>query len=57
MAYEAAFDAVAACAARREHLDAAIVAMAADSPFTPVARRLWCLRGVSTLTAFALAVR
>ena len=30
--------------------------MAADSEFTPVVRRLGCLRGVSTLTAFALAV-
>jgi transposase len=30
--------------------------MAADSEFTPVVRRLSCLRGVSTLTAFALAV-
>jgi transposase len=56
LAYEAAFDAVLATAARREHLDAAITAMAADSPFTPVVHRLGCLRGVSTLTAFALAV-
>ena len=30
--------------------------MAADSEFTPVVRRLGCLRGISTLTAFALAV-
>jgi len=30
--------------------------MAADSEFTPVVHRLWCLRGISTLTAFALAV-
>ena len=30
--------------------------MAADSEFTPVVRRLGCLRGVSTLTGFALAV-
>ena len=30
--------------------------MAADSMFTPVVRRLGCLRGVSTLTAFGLAV-
>ena len=34
----------------------AIVAMAADSEFTPVVARLGCLRGVSTLTAFGLAV-
>ena len=30
--------------------------MAADSEFTPVMRRLGCLRGISTLTGFALAV-
>src|SRR5680860_212260 len=30
--------------------------MAADSEFTPVVHRLGCLRGVSTLTGFALAV-
>jgi transposase len=30
--------------------------MAADSKFTPVVRRLGCLRGVATLTAFGLAV-
>jgi transposase len=30
--------------------------MAGDSEFTPVVTRLGCLRGVSTLTAFALAV-
>ena len=41
---------------RRDRLDAAIAAMAADSEFTPVVHRLGCLRGVSTLTAFALAV-
>ena len=34
----------------------AITAMAADSAFTPVVTRLGCLRGVSTLTAFGLAV-
>jgi transposase len=42
--------------ARRDRLDAAIAAMAAGSEFTPVVDRLSCLRGVSTLTAFALAV-
>ena len=30
--------------------------MAADSGFTTVTRRLCCLRGISTLTGFALAV-
>lgn len=41
---------------RRDRLDKAIVAMAADSEFTAVVQRLGCLRGVSTLTAFGLAV-
>jgi transposase len=41
---------------RRDHLDEAITAMAADSPWTPMVNRLRCLRGVSTLTGFGLAV-
>ena len=56
LAFEAAYETVLATAARRDRLDAAIAAMAADSEFTPVVRRLGCLRGISTLTAFALAV-
>lgn len=35
---------------------AAITQMAAASEFAPVVRRLGCLRGINTLTAFALAV-
>ena len=35
---------------------AQIALMAADSEFTPMVRRLGCLRGVATLTGFALAV-
>jgi transposase len=42
--------------ARRDRLDEAIAALAADSEFTDVTRRLGCLRGISTLTGFALAV-
>ena len=42
--------------ARLGRLDGEIATMAADSEFTPVVRRLGCLRGVSPLTAFALAV-
>ena len=42
--------------ARRDRLNVLIEEMAADSDFTPVVRRLGCLRGVGTLTAFALAV-
>lgn len=41
---------------RRDRLDAAIAEMAATSIYTPVVTRLGCLRGVSTLTAFGLAV-
>ncbi len=37
-------------------MDTAIEAMAADSQFTPVVRRLGCPRGVSALTGFGLAV-
>jgi transposase len=56
MTFESDYDAVLTVSARRDRLDKAITAMAGDSEFTPVVRRLGCLRGVSTLTAFALAV-
>jgi transposase len=52
-AYDAAFDAMLATVDR---LDREIATMAADSVFTPVLTRLGCLRGISTLTAFGLAV-
>jgi transposase len=57
IAYDTAFDTVLATTARRDRLDSAIIAMAADSSFTAVVTRLGCLRGVSTLTAFGLATR
>ena len=50
------YEAVAATLARRSRLDTAIQEMAADSEFTPLVRRLGCLRGIGTLTGFALAV-
>ncbi len=56
LTFESDYDTVVTAVARRDRLDAAIAAMAAASEFTPVVRRLACLRGVSTLTAFALAV-
>jgi transposase len=56
LAFECDYEAMLATRARRDRLDAAITAMAAGSEFTPVVHRLACLRGVSTLTAFALAV-
>ncbi len=54
--FESDYDAVLTTTARRDRLDGQIPALAADSEFTPMVRRLGCLRGVSTLTAFALAV-
>jgi transposase len=56
VAFESDYDTVLSVAARRDRLDAAISELAGDSEFTPVVRRLGCLRGVSTLTAFGLAV-
>ena len=56
MTFESDHDAVLTVQARRDRLDQAIAVMAADSEFTPLVRRLGCLRGVSTLTGFALAV-
>ena len=55
-AFDAAFEAVLLTGQRRDRLDEAIGAMAAASDYTPVVRRLACLRGISTLTAFGLAV-
>jgi transposase len=42
--------------ARRDALDKAIAELAATPPYVDVVSRLVCLRGVSTLTAFALTV-
>ena len=56
LAFDSDYETALATKARRDRLDAAIDEMAADSEFTPVVRRLGCLRGVSTLTGFALAV-
>jgi transposase len=41
---------------RRDALDTAISELAAREPYVDVVERLVCLRGVSTLTAFALTV-
>jgi transposase len=56
MTFESDYDAVLTVQARRCRLDAAIEQLATDSQFTPLVRRLGCLRGISTLTGFALAV-
>jgi transposase len=56
LTFDSDYEQVLAVKARRDRLDAAIELMAADSEFTPLVRRLGCLRGISTLTGFALAV-
>jgi len=56
LAFDSDYEKVLTVKARRDRLDAAICEMAADSEFTDLVRRLGCLRGVSTLTGFALAV-
>lgn len=55
-AYESDLETVEFAVARRARLENAIGELAADSEFTPVMQRLCCLRGISTLTGFALAV-
>ncbi|WRL66343.1 IS110 family transposase [Blastococcus brunescens] len=55
-AYAADLEALTLTVARRDRLDEQITALAADSEFTPVTWRLCCLRGISTLTGFSLAV-
>jgi transposase len=55
-AFEEALDQVLTTAARRDRLGTRIEELAADSPWTPMVHRLGCLRGISTLTGFALAV-
>ncbi|MGN8027920.1 IS110 family transposase [Microbacterium sp. 22242] len=55
-AFDAGYDAVTSILTRRDRLDATILSMAANSEFTGITNRLGCLRGISTLTGFALAV-
>ena len=57
LTFDSDYDSVLTVKARRDRLDDAIEEMAADSEFTPLVRRLGCLRGVSTLTGFALRSR
>src|SRR5665809_115715 len=54
--FDSDYDAVLTVKARRDRLDAAIAAMAADSEFTPLVQRLGCLRGIGNLTGLALTV-
>ena len=46
--FESDYDAVLSVKARRDRLDEAIAMMAAESEFTPLVRRLGCLRGSAT---------
>jgi transposase len=55
-AFDDAYGAVLACGLRREVLDCEIAQMATDPRWRDVVGRLGCLRGVATLTAFALCV-
>lgn len=45
-AFDAGYDTVTRILARRDRLDRGTLAMAADSEFTAVTRRLGCLRGI-----------
>jgi transposase len=55
-AFEDYYSAVLGAGLRREGLDRQIAQMASEPRFAPMVGRLGCLRGVGTLTAFALAV-
>src|SRR3954454_15185423 len=56
IALDAELEALLLCLDRRRRLDAEITMMAGEDQWAAVVRRLGCLRGVSTLTGFALAV-
>ncbi len=55
-AYDTTLETVLLAQARRDRLDKTIGEMAHETQWWPVVSRLQCLRGVSTLTAFGLAV-
>jgi transposase len=56
LAFDSAYETMLLTVDRRNRLDAAITAMAEDSEYTALVHRLGCLRGISTLTGFGLAV-
>ncbi len=56
LAFDSAYEAMTLTLDRRDRLDTAIVEMAEDCEFTDLVHRLCCLRGISTLTGFGLAV-
>ena len=56
LAFDTAYETMLFTVQRRDRLDTAITTMAEASEYTPVVRRIGCLRGISTLTGFGLAV-
>jgi transposase len=56
MTFDFDYENIIVTKAHRDRLDAASTEMASDSEFTPLVRWPGCLRGVSTLAGFALAV-
>ena len=56
LAYDSAYEAMVLTVDRTDRLDRAIDEVAGNSSYTPVVRRLGCLRGISTLSGFAVAV-
>ncbi|HEU0129122.1 MAG TPA: IS110 family transposase [Pseudonocardiaceae bacterium] len=56
LAFESAYETMVLTVQRRDRLDQAITAMAENSEHTDLVHRLGCLRGISTLTGFGLAV-
>ena len=56
LAFDTAYETVLMSVQRRDRLDAAILEMAEHSDYTDLMHLLGCLRGISTLTGFGLAV-
>jgi len=56
IAYDTSLETVLFAQTRRDRLDKAITETAAEPAWAPVVGRLQCLRGISRLTAFGLAV-
>ena len=56
LAFDAAYETTLLTVQRRDRLDQAITEMAENSDYTDLVHRLQCLRGISTLTGFGLAV-
>jgi transposase len=56
LAFDTAYETMIMTLQRRNRLDQAITEMAENSEYTDLVHRLGCLRGISTLTGFGLAV-